>query len=83
MSELECHIKREKVTDPQCSTGRLLHALGNVRKSQGLLDESAALHRRALQQYLSTIGKNHHRTGDVHVKVAEHCIREGMMTEAK
>ena len=64
-------------------TGRLLHALGNVKKSQGLLDESLELHRRALRQYLSTIGRNHQRTGDVHVKVAEHCMRMENWDEAR
>ena len=53
-------------------TGRFLHALGNVKATQGLRKESLAYHSRALSQYLSTIGKNHHRTGDIYVKVAEH-----------
>ena len=53
-------------------TGRFLHALGNVKATQGLRKESHAYHNRALSQYLSTIGKNHHRTGDIYVKVAEH-----------
>jgi hypothetical protein len=64
------------------STGRFLHALANVKKSQGYMDESHELHKRALSQYLSTIGRNHHRTGDVHVKVAEHCLRAGDLTAA-
>ncbi|KAL8731034.1 MAG: hypothetical protein Q9166_003685 [cf. Caloplaca sp. 2 TL-2023] len=53
-------------------TGRFLHALGNVKAAQGLRQESQKYHNRALAQYLSTIGQNHHRTGDLHVKVAEH-----------
>ena len=53
-------------------TGRFLHALGNVKATQGVREESLAYHSRALSQYLSTIGKNHHRTGDIYVKVAEH-----------
>jgi uncharacterized protein HemY len=67
----------------QFSTGRFLHALGNVKKSQGFLDESHALHQRALRQYLSTIGRNHHRTGDLHVKVAEHYMRTGEYDKAE
>lgn len=43
--------------------------------SQSKLDESFKYHRRALSQYENTIGRNHHRTGDVHVKVAEHLLR--------
>ncbi|CZR65067.1 uncharacterized protein PAC_14967 [Phialocephala subalpina] len=46
-------------------TGRVLHALGNVRASQGRLKESYDFHQRALMQYRSTIGDNHHRTADV------------------
>jgi hypothetical protein len=40
------------------------------------LDESFLYHRRALRQYEQTIGKSHHRTGDVHVRVADHLLRE-------
>lgn len=56
-------------------TGRLLHAVGNVKNSQGLFDESHDYHRRALFLYKSTLGNRHHRTADVFVKVAEHNIR--------
>ncbi|KAK0102667.1 hypothetical protein ONS95_006270 [Cadophora gregata] len=56
-------------------TGRLLHGLGNVRFSQGLIEESENYHRRALAQYQSTIGNNHHRTADVCHRVAQHCLR--------
>ncbi|KAH7092430.1 hypothetical protein FB567DRAFT_625427 [Paraphoma chrysanthemicola] len=52
------------------TTGRFLHALGNVESS---LD----YHRRALMHYKSTLGNRHHRTADVFVKVAEHNIRLG------
>ena len=58
--------------DSSKRTGRFLHALGNVKAAQGLQKESFAYHDRALLQYLSTIGKNHHRTGDIYVKMAEH-----------
>ncbi|KAI9712292.1 MAG: hypothetical protein M1820_001505 [Bogoriella megaspora] len=64
-------------------TGRLLFGLGNVRASQGRLDESFAYHHRALGQFLSTIGKNHHRTGDVHVRVADHFSRLKRFDEAR
>ncbi|KAI9689075.1 MAG: hypothetical protein M1822_000812 [Bathelium mastoideum] len=56
-------------------TGRFLFGLGNVKASQGKLDESFVYHQRALRQFLSTIGKNHHRTGDVHVRMADHHAR--------
>lgn len=58
--------------DLSVRTGRFLHALGNVKAAQGLHTQSFAYHNRALLQYLSTIGKNHHRTGDIYVKMAEH-----------
>lgn len=64
-------------------TGRFLHALGNVRESQGMLVESLAYHERALRQYESTIGKNHHRTGDVHVRIADHLLRDRHLEEAR
>ncbi|KAF2230784.1 hypothetical protein EV356DRAFT_324935 [Viridothelium virens] len=56
-------------------TGRFLHALGNVKGSQGHEDEGLKYHRRTLLHYKSTLGNRHHRTADVFVKVAEHNIR--------
>ncbi|KAF2108477.1 hypothetical protein BDV96DRAFT_652728 [Lophiotrema nucula] len=53
-------------------TGRFLYAIGNVLESQKMMTESLSYHERALSQFLSTIGKNHHRTGDVHVRLAGH-----------
>lgn len=58
-------------------TGKLLHAYGNVKASQGNLSESFEYHLRGLQQYKSTIGGNHHRTGDLCVKVSDHYGRLG------
>lgn len=74
-------------------TGRFLHALGNVRYDQAmlqpegddrerLLEESDNFHRRALTQYQSTIG-THHRTADVCHRVAEHCLRKGDTDSAR
>ncbi|OCL12400.1 hypothetical protein AOQ84DRAFT_437031 [Glonium stellatum] len=56
-------------------TGRFLHALGNVKASQGAMDESLTFHRKALLHYKTTLGSNHHRTADTCIKVADHCIR--------
>ncbi|KAJ8110762.1 hypothetical protein OPT61_g6475 [Boeremia exigua] len=56
-------------------TGRFLYALGNVAASKGALQDSVRYHDRALRQFLATIGKNHHRTGDVRIRVAEHQLR--------
>ncbi|KAL8305078.1 hypothetical protein RB598_003018 [Gaeumannomyces tritici] len=73
-----CHREQAfGVNDSQSFiTGRFLHAIGNVKASLGLYGESFVFHSRALAQYQKTIGKNHHRTGDVHVKMAEHFIRD-------
>lgn len=65
------------------STGRFLHALGNVSASLGNLALSYDYHLRALRQYEQTIGKRHHRTADVHVKVAEHHMRTSRWDEAR
>ena len=48
---------------------------GNVKAAQGLLEESFALHQRCLLHYKSTVGSNHHRTGDGCVKVSDHSVR--------
>ncbi|KAF2455839.1 hypothetical protein BDY21DRAFT_61825 [Lineolata rhizophorae] len=53
-------------------TGRFFHALGNVKASQGLLDESYDFHQKALGHYIITLGKGHHRTADTWIKVAHH-----------
>ena len=56
-------------------TGKLLHVYGNVETSRGNLDKAFEFHKRALIQYTLTIGTNHHRTGDLCVKVSDHYIR--------
>jgi hypothetical protein len=65
------------------STGRLLHAMGNVKFSLGRLDESEHYHRKALAHYQSTIGNDHHRTADVCHRVAQHCSRRGELKQAR
>lgn len=46
-----------------------------MKGSQGSIDESFAYHQRALIQYKSTVGNNHHRTAALCYKVADHYIR--------
>ncbi|KAL6715525.1 hypothetical protein ACLMJK_006486 [Lecanora helva] len=58
-------------------TGRFLHALGNVKASQGLLDEAQNFHHKALLHNKLTLGNNHHRTADTLVKVTDHHLRLG------
>jgi hypothetical protein len=64
------------------STGRIFHCLGNVRNSQGLLDESIHFHERALLHFKETVGNNHHRTGNSCFKVSEHYTRVGRLPDA-
>jgi hypothetical protein len=66
----------------QNSTGRILHCLGNVKFSQGLLNESLDFHERALLHFKETVGNNHHRTGNSCFKVAEHYSRLRRLVEA-
>ena len=51
--------------------------MGQIRQHQGRDEESAVLYHRSLYNYLKTIGGNHHRTGHVLVKIAEHEARAG------
>lgn len=48
-----------------------------------MLDESLTYHKRALRQYENTIGKNHHRTGDVHIRIADHLLRENHLEQSR
>lgn len=64
-------------------TGRFLYALGNVAASREAWEDSFRYHERALQQFLSTIGKSHHRTGDVQVRMARHFLRMGLLDKAR
>ena len=57
--------------------------MGNVRATQGRFEESFNFHHRALVQYRSTVGNNHHRTADLCCKVAEGYIRLGQSTAAQ
>lgn len=46
-------------------TGKVFYALGNVYLSAGDLTNAFQYHGRALNQWLATLGKGHHRVGDV------------------
>ena len=65
------------------STGRFYHGLGNVKASQGLLEESFNFHRRARDHYRLTIGRQHHRTADANVRLADHFIRKNDIEGAR
>ncbi|KAL2879140.1 hypothetical protein SGCOL_005563 [Colletotrichum sp. CLE4] len=57
--------------------GRVLHALGNVRLSQGRVEESEQFHKDALKTYQGAVGSKYHRTADMCYKLAQHSIRRG------
>lgn len=70
-------------------TGRVLHALGNVRTNIAMRleaqddheaasivwDESFAIHMDCLKQYKSTLGRFNHRAAHACHKLPEHYIR--------
>ena len=56
-------------------TGRVYHGLGNVLCSLEKYDEGEQYHRKAVAQWQSTIGENHHKTADGYIRVARHCMR--------
>jgi hypothetical protein len=60
----------------------ILLGYGNVRKSQGRLDESFTLHMRALVQYEATVGQLHYHTGDACIHVADHYVRSKRYDDA-
>ena len=64
------------------STGKLLHAVGDVKRSQGRLDEAMDFFERALSICKATIGKNHYITADACYRLAEQYIRIGKNDEA-
>lgn len=65
------------------STGRILHALGNVHWALADYERSSHFHQRALQHYINTIGKRAHRVGDMCFKVAQHYMRKEENSEAQ
>lgn len=56
-------------------TGTLYYALGNVRASQGYLDESFVWHQKALIHFRATGGETHYYTAHACYRVAEHYFR--------
>ncbi|MCJ1293336.1 hypothetical protein MMC34_004890 [Xylographa carneopallida] len=56
-------------------TGTLFYALGNVRASQGNLEESFAWHQKAFIHFRATGGETHYYTAHACYRVAEHYFR--------
>jgi hypothetical protein len=59
----------------QTSKAVVLQEQGKVEESEKYFDASFKTHRDALTQFESTLGKFHHRIGDICHKLAEHHIR--------
>ncbi|KAI4678076.1 uncharacterized protein J4E88_006594 [Alternaria novae-zelandiae] len=74
---------RRQDTDRSFVSGLFWYALGNVTASQGTFGQSLDYHEKALRQFSRTIGADHHHTGDVHVRIAEHYFRLKDFTVAK
>lgn len=72
-----CHVNNH-----DHRTGRIRHAMGNVKASQGLLEESFRHHELARNHYKETLGRGHHRFADTCVKVADHYFRKGELDMA-
>ncbi|KAF2802479.1 uncharacterized protein BDZ99DRAFT_527506 [Mytilinidion resinicola] len=63
-------------------SGKVLHVLGDLRRSQGNLNEALDLFQRALGIFRATIGNNHYITADSCYRFAEQLIRTGKKDEA-
>lgn len=61
----------------------MLHVLGDLRRSQGKLDEALDLFQQALSIFRATIGNNHYITADTCYRLAEQLIQAGKKDEAK
>ncbi|KAK3377003.1 tetratricopeptide repeat domain-containing protein [Lasiosphaeria ovina] len=94
---LQCEKLHGKLDRVSYKTGKVLHALGNVRSSKAmrveaqgnheaaskLWDASLQIHKDCLEQYESTLGRFNHRAVGACHKMAEHCIRRGENTMAQ
>ncbi|KAL8999384.1 MAG: hypothetical protein Q9188_005898 [Gyalolechia gomerana] len=76
----ESETRSRKMDLDPYSTGRLRHALGNVRLDQERFQESEKLHETALQQYEMTRIRN--KAADLCHKVAQHCVRKNEYDKA-
>ena len=63
-------------------TGSALYVLGNVRITQGRLEDVYDLHKKALACWTVTYGEDHHKTGDASHKFGWHLARRGEYMQA-
>ena len=64
-------------------TGSIFCALGNVRASQALMDESFMWHQKALIHFRAAGGDKHYKTASACYRVAEHHIRNRQFNVAR
>ncbi|KAL3418707.1 hypothetical protein PVAG01_10423 [Phlyctema vagabunda] len=64
-------------------TGKILYALGNVYVSQRMFGKGSVFHTRCFNQHRATLGNDHHRVGDICVRLADHNLRMKNFPEAK
>lgn len=55
--------------------GRAYHGLGNLYEAQGKFHDAQVWHRKAYKRHSQTLGKDHHRTADVAIRLAMHYCR--------
>ncbi|RWA09517.1 hypothetical protein EKO27_g5578 [Xylaria grammica] len=63
--------------------GHMNYILGNVRISQGRIDEAFGSHQIALACWRKVMGENHHKTGDAWHKSGWHLCRQGKLEESR
>lgn len=76
-------IRNRSPRSDACSTGKILHALGNVLVSQDRLGQGLDYHHRTLRQYQATQGPTHFRTAAAAHRLADHFIRLKRFSEAE
>ncbi|EHK24082.1 uncharacterized protein TRIVIDRAFT_67712 [Trichoderma virens Gv29-8] len=64
-------------------TGKVLYGIGNVYLSLGDLEYALGYHFRALSQWSETLGRGHHRIGDVSHKIAQDLMGLGQFERAQ
>jgi hypothetical protein len=60
-----------------------LYALGKIKIAQSDFPTATWYLRRALAQLTATVGETHFRTGNVKQKLADLCIYDGYLEEAR
>ena len=74
------HGQNDRVSN---RTGLFYYILGNIRSSQGFLDEAYSLHHRAYLQCRQTTGESSLGALKCSQKLAEHYMRWGYDTDAR